>query len=59
MNKTIIDELCQCGHSKKCHGKHELDNHGANCNQCDCTIYTWKEFVFLEENSSKTVEVKE
>ena len=42
-----IDELCDCGHSKKCHGRHELDNHGAECNQCNCNIYTWEKFVFM------------
>ena len=39
------DEICQCGHSKGYHTKHSLDNHGGNCEKCDCKIYTWKEFV--------------
>jgi len=46
----VKDEICQCGHSKLCHFSHILDNHGGNCNQCKCKIYTWKEFVFIDNN---------
>ena len=49
LKKKPIDELCMCGHSKKCHGLTVLDNHGGSCNQCECNLYTWKEFVFIEE----------
>lgn len=49
VEKEPIGELCQCGHSKDCHGLHKLDNHGADCNQCYCKIYTWASFVFMEK----------
>ncbi len=55
MAKTIADEICGCGHSKKCHGMHQLDKHGANCNQCPCKIYTWASFVFAEDLIESTV----
>ena len=50
--KIIVDELCQCGHSKKCHGMTNLDNHGGQCNQCKCQLYTWKEFIFLKQEKN-------
>ncbi len=49
MSKTIADEICDCGHSKKSHGPHPLDKHGDKCNQCPCKIYTWASFVFAED----------
>ena len=48
-DKIILDELCICGHSKKSHGITNLDNHGGECNQCRCQLYTWGKFVFYEE----------
>lgn len=39
------DEICQCGHSKGYHEATDLDKHGADCEKCDCKIYTWKGFV--------------
>lgn len=54
--QEIYGEICQCGHLKKCHNPHELDFNGGSCQHCDCTIYTWKDFVFInkkEENTTK------
>jgi hypothetical protein len=48
IDKYPINEICQCGHSKDCHGISILDNHGKDCNQCACREYTWKSFIFLE-----------
>ena len=47
--KIIADELCGCGHSKKCHGITNLDMHGGKCNQCRCELYTWDKFIFVED----------
>lgn len=55
MSKTIAYESCSCGHSKDCHGIHQLDKHGANCNQCNCTIYTWSKFIFCEDLIKETI----
>jgi hypothetical protein len=44
-----IDEFCQCGHSKKAHLPHSLDNNGGKCAICSiCDCYTWKGFEFNE-----------
>jgi len=45
LNQEFSDEICQCGHSKGYHKAHQLDNHGAGCEKCKCTIYTWSRFV--------------
>jgi len=39
------DEICICGHSKGYHKAHALDNHGGECEKCDCQGYTWDKFV--------------
>ena len=39
------DEICECGHSKGYHKPTNLDNHGGECEKCDCKIYTWIGFV--------------
>ena len=54
IKKSPIDEICQCGHSKKAHSPHELDEHGGRCGICiHCSIYTWKEFIFNKELLNK------
>ncbi len=53
IEKHPIDELCQCGHSKKCHGMTGIDVNGGVCNQCQCQLYTWKEFIFDDELKKK------
>lgn len=47
-------EICQCGCFKDCHNPHELDKHGGECSHCkDCTIYTWKDFLFTKKEFVK------
>lgn len=43
----MMDEICQCGHSKGYHLKHGLDVHGGACEKydCKCRLFTWKSFV--------------
>lgn len=47
--RTIIDEICSCGHSK---ADHLGTGHGA-CRwiacDCECEQFTWANFIFLEE----------
>ena len=51
------DEICECGHSKGYHKAHPedahamqtLDEHGAECEKCSCTGYTWSKMVVYKE----------
>ena len=43
--KGIDDEICTCGHSKGYHKAHSLDEHGGECELCDCKIFEWGRFV--------------
>ena len=59
--KIIKEEICQCGHPKTTHLPHILDKNGGRCMICvNCSIYTWKEFEFvnLEELKVKIGEIK-
>jgi len=52
--KTIIDEMCTCGHLKSQHNPTklkvlaEIEGHG-KCTVCDCKKFTWKSFVYINE----------
>lgn len=43
--KGIDDEVCTCKHSKGYHKAHTLDEHGGECELCDCKIFEWGKFV--------------
>ena len=45
--KTIIDEICQCGHLRSAHADRHQTGHGAcSFGMCDCSQFTWKDFVY-------------
>ena len=54
---SFDDEICSCGHSKGYHKAHPVDSqvnqsmdiHGAECEKCDCKLYTWGKFVKYKE----------
>ena len=43
IERTIVDELCTCGHLKSQHLG--LNGHG-RCTVCDCPQFTWSSFVY-------------
>lgn len=50
-------EICQCNCFKECHNPHELDIHGGNCpHHPGCEIYTWKAFLYDDEELKKQQE---
>jgi hypothetical protein len=44
-----MKEMCECGHLKECHKSHVLDNHGGECQHCNCKIYTWISFLWTDK----------
>ncbi len=48
-----MKEFCQCGCLKECHLPHTLDEHGGNCQHCDCKCYTWKDFLWTTKEAKE------
>ena len=47
--QEMYGEICGCGHLKECHNPHILDKHGGECSHCDCKIYTWNDFIWINK----------
>jgi hypothetical protein len=54
--KTVIDEMCYCGHTRSQHNDLYAGIPGAdgkgNCKECECARFTWKEFIYEKEKQS-------